>query len=90
MRNGDSAPARRALSAAAAGLLTVVATIVALVAPTPAMAASSGWYMLVNNLYDGVNAPGPMRCLAAKIVHVLGLADRSREDVGGGPPVDRV
>jgi hypothetical protein len=52
------------MSAAAAGLLTAVATVVALVAPTPAMAASTGWYMLVNNLYDGVNAPGPMRCLS--------------------------
>jgi hypothetical protein len=52
------------MSAAAAGLLTVVATLVALMAPTPAMATTSGWYMLVNNLYDGVNAPGPMRCLS--------------------------
>jgi hypothetical protein len=52
------------MSAAVAGLLAVVATVVALVAPTPAMAAGSGWYMLVNDLYDGVNAPGPQRCLS--------------------------
>ncbi|MEU4215241.1 hypothetical protein [Actinoplanes sp. NPDC026623] len=52
------------MSAAVAGLLTVVATLVALVTPAPAMAAGTGWYMLVNDLYDGVNAPGPMRCLS--------------------------
>ena len=52
------------MSAAAAGLLTVVATLVAVLAPSPAMAAGTGWYMLVNHLYDGVNAPGPMRCLS--------------------------
>ncbi|WP_249998243.1 hypothetical protein [Actinoplanes sp. M2I2] len=56
---------RRLASAALAGLLTLVATTVALIGGSPAFAAADGWYMLMNDYYDGDVGDGKRHCLSA-------------------------